>query len=87
MFVCWKWQCEHAINNNNHDNDNDNKGATGWLSGYLERWAGNTKGRGFESGQEHKKNLGVFPSQKGCTDSLSVCPTTVCVYEGIQKTM
>ena len=33
--------------------------------------------RGFESGQEHKKNF--FPSHKGCADSLSVCPTPVCI--------
>ena len=32
-----------------------------------------SKGRGFESHQEHK-------SQKGCADSLSVCPTPVSIH-------
>ena len=34
----------------------------------------------FESRQEHKKTLGLFPSQKCCTDSLSVCPIPVCIF-------
>ena len=33
----------------------------------------------FESRSEHKKTVTVFPSQKCCTDSLSVCPTPVCI--------
>ena len=34
----------------------------------------------FEPPQEHKKNnVEFFPSQKCCADSLSVCPTPVCV--------
>ena len=28
--------------------------------------------------QEHKKNVWIFPSQKCCAGSLSMCPTPVC---------
>ena len=49
----------------------------GWLSGQSVGWR--SKGRGFKSRQEHKKNR-VFLSQKGIADSLSVCPTPVCIY-------
>ena len=61
-------------------------GVAGWLSGYIALdWR--SKGRGFESRQEHKKR--VFPSQKGCADSLSVgVPNPPCVlYARIRKTM
>ena len=37
-----------------------------------------SKGQEFESRQLHKRNK-VFPSQKGYADSLSVCPTPVCI--------
>ena len=47
------------------------------LAQWLERWTGDSNVKGFESHQEHKKI--VFPSQKGCADSLSVCPTPVCI--------
>ena len=52
----------------------------GWRVGSVVRaldWR--SKCRGFESRQEHKKNFWVFPSQKGCAYSLSVCPTPVCI--------
>ena len=38
-----------------------------------------SKGRGFKSRQEHKINVEFSSSQKGCADSLSVCPTPVCM--------
>ena len=53
-------------------------GTQGWHVGSVVRaldWR--SKGRRFESRQEHKK-LCVFPSQIGCADSLSVCPTPLC---------
>ena len=37
-------------------------------------------GRGFESRQKRQKILWVFPSQKRLCDSLSVCPTPVCIH-------
>ena len=50
----------------------------GWQVGSVVRaldWR--SKGRGFKSCQEHKKNF--QNGQKGCADSLSVCPSP-CVY-------
>ena len=48
----------------------------------VERLTRDTKNLGFKPRphQEHKKTLRVFPSQKCCADSLSVCPTPMCVH-------
>ena len=57
----------------------------GWRGGSLGRASDSrSKGPRFESRQEHKKQLWVFPSQK-CANSLSVCPTPVCIYTHAQK--
>ena len=48
----------------------------GWRGGSVVRALDlRSKDLRFEPRQEHKHNLWVFPSQKCCADSLSVCPT------------
>ena len=49
--------------------------ATGWLKLVERASDSRIDDTRFEPHQEHKKTLGVFPSQKCCGDSLSVCLT------------
>ena len=56
----------------------------GWLSG-LERWTGDAKVEGSNPFRSTRKTLS-FPSQKGCADSLSVCPTPACYTYAKQNT-
>ena len=67
VTLCSWWGCKPSINQSINQ-------AVGSVVRALR-----SKGRGFDSRQEHKKNLRVFLSQKGA-DSLSVCPTPVCIY-------
>ena len=48
-----------------------------WL---VERRAQHSDDPRFEPRQKHNQNVWVFPSQKCCAESLSVCPTPVCLY-------
>ena len=56
----------------------------GWQGGSVGRASDSrSKDQRFEPRlcQEHKeKYVRVFPSQKSCADSLSVCPTPVCTH-------
>ena len=52
-------------------------GLAQWLDRAVD-WR--SKGRGFESRQEHKNNFEFLRIKKVCADSLSVCPTPVCIY-------
>ena len=44
----------------------------------VERRTPDSNDQRFEPRQLHKKIFVIFPSEKCCADSLSVCPTPVC---------
>ena len=46
---------------------------------WLERWTGDPKVEGSNPVKSTRKSLS-FQSQKGCADSLSVCPNLVCIH-------
>ena len=48
------------------------------MAQWLERWTGDPKVEGLNPVRSTRKTL-RFSSQKGCVDSLSLCPTPVCM--------
>ena len=65
----------------NHTYRRWGEGGGCWLSAGLERWIGDPKAEGSNPVRSSSKKLWVFPSQTGCADSLSVCPTPVCMKD------
>ena len=55
------------------------------LAQWLELLGWRSKSREFESFQEHKKNFEFFKVKKVSADSLSVCPTPVCIRRAHTK--
>ena len=48
------------------------------LAQWLERWTGDPKVERSNPVRSTKNNFEFFRGNKGCADSLSVCPTPVC---------
>ena len=75
LSLWWQWQLRHSVLSLRWwDILSSPPAPPNRLAQWLQRWTGDPKVEGSNPVRSTTK-IWVFPSQKGCAESLSVCPT------------